>query len=563
MLIGEPTIISLVDEIKKENILLPMIQRPFVWLRDEERITKLFDSVIKRFPIGIILLYQKPSGDSTEIFGRKFLDRIDEDTKFEEYDVTVQEEQILVLDGHQRLQSLYLGVIDGPFYGKHLYHNVLFFTKERDISDVSFNFFKSDKKAIYDEKDESLYLRFANVIDVAKKIASVSPHKKEEERKQIIKKLKELIEPEKSLSEDQYSSIYNYISEIISNSLFFRHDPHIFKCELIRGKKFDEDVLEMFVRFNQGGLPLTKSDLIFSTLKLEWKNGGEKFEDLAGQTGINKDLLLKTLIIVSGLPAHTKIKEVKERIKDLKKNFDSFVQVIEQFHDKVRKLTEQYERIYKKYNFIIPAVYYFYKKPNKLKRIEDLSEFPEVLEYMLIIVYNSNLRSDSHLNEIVRIINDEKTDGFPLEEIKRYLDKTGTKISIDELSLNSDPILTFSLLQRNNWKPLYYKNKLHIDHIFPKGRTEELSEDLRPLVDSIFNKYIVFAGDNIRKSDVLPEDYFTGERKRFTKLYILPEKHLGKKDFKKMIEWRKQKIKKNIQRKIELGVHSNMSEHFI
>jgi len=551
MLAGEPTIMGIVYEIEKGNILLPMIQRPFVWLRDEERITKLFDSVIKRFPIGIILLYQKPRGDSTEIFGRRFFDRIYEDTKFEEYDVSVKEEQILVLDGHQRLQSLYLGVIDGPFYGKYLYHNVLFFTTERDISEVSFNFFKSDKKAVYDEKDGSLYLRFANVINIAEKIAKVSPHKKEEEKEKIIKELKKLIEPVKSFSEDQYREIYNYISENISNSLFFRHDSRIFKYELIE-KNFDEDVLEMFVRFNQGGLPLTKSDLIFSTIKLKWKDVGEKFEDLAEKTEINKDLLLKTLTVVSELPAGIKIEEVRREIERLKDNFDNFAQVIEQFHDKVKKLTEQYERIYKKYNFIIPVVYYFYKNRKKLEKIG--AELPsEVVEYMLIIVYNSNLRSDNHLNEIVRIIKGEETDIFPLDKIKRYLDDTGTKTSIDGISLNSDPILTFSLLQRNNWKPLHYKNKLHIDHIFPKGKIEELSEDLRPLVDSIFNKYVVFAGDNIRKSDELPEYYFTGERERLIESYILPKELLRKKDFGKMIEWRKQKMKELFKERLNLG----------
>lgn len=542
MLTGQPSIMNLVDEIKSRNILLPMIQRPFVWLRDEERITKLFDSVVKKFPIGIILLYKKPN-EASQIFGRTFFDRINEDTKFEEYDSEVKDGQIVVLDGHQRLQSLYLGVIDGPLYGKRLYHNVFFFRKERPISDDSFKFFKSDKKVIYDEKDESLYLRFAEVIDIAKRISKVSPHKKEQEKKTILKELKELIDPFRSFSDEDYSYIYGYLSETISNSLFFKHDPHIFHYELITGKDFDDDVLEIFVRFNQGGLPLTKSDLIFSTLKLQWKDGGMKFENLAEESGIDKDLLLKTLIVVSELPADTKIQKVRGEIELLKNNYDEFEGVIKQFHDRVRKITEQYDRIYKKYNFIIPVVYYFYKNRKKLEKIEDLyMRHSRVLEYMLIIVYNSNLRSDSHLNEIVRIIDDEKTDKFPLEDIKKYLEDTGTKTSIDAASLNLDPILTFSLLQRNNWSPLYYKNKLHIDHIFPIGKIKDLPEKSRPFVNSIFNKYVVFAGDNIRKSDVLPDEYFTGEREKLIESYILPKEYLKKEDFERMIEWRRQKI---------------------
>lgn len=552
MLAGEPTIMGLVDEIKNGNVLLPMIQRPFVWLKDEERITKLFDSVIKKFPIGIILLYQKPSGDTTQIFGRRFFDRIDDDTKFEEYDFEVKDSQILVLDGHQRLQSLYLGVIDGHLYGKHLYHNVFFFRKERDISDVSFRFFRSDKRVVSDKEDESLYLRFSDVIDIAKRISRVSPHKREKEKKPIIKKLEELIRPAGSFSEDDYRYVYEYVLGTISNSLFFRHDPHIFKYELIQDKDFDDDVLEIFVRFNQGGLPLTKSDLIFSTLKLQWKEGGTKFEDLAEDTGINKDLLLKTLIVVSSLPADTRIQKVKGKIELLKNNFEEFELVIKQFHDRVKKLTDLHGRIFRKYNFIIPVVYYFYNNREKLERIEDLSMQPRVLKYMLTIVYNSNLRSDSHLNEIIKIISDEETNEFPSERIEKYLEGKGVRGSIDEVSLNSDPVLTFSLLQRNNWNPLYYRNKLHIDHIFPLSRREELPEKLGLLVDSIFNKYVVFAGDNIRKSGALPEEYFTGERERLIDLYILPKEYLKVEDFEKMIEWRGQKIKELFKERLNL-----------
>lgn len=554
MLAGELTIRSLVEEIKNGNILIPMIQRPFVWLNDEERVTKLFDSIIKRFPIGIILLYQRLSGSNTQIFGRKFFDRIDENTKFEEYDVEVKDGQILVLDGHQRLQSLYLGVIGGLVYGKKLYHDVFFFRKERDISNVSFRFFKGDKKVIHDAEEGSLYLPFSEIMEIADEISKIPPHKKEMKKKEILEKLKEIITVYELLSDDDYEYIYTYISDTICNSLFYRLDPHIFKYELIQNKDFDDDVLEMFVRFNQGGLPLTKSDLIFSTLKLQWKEGGEKFEDLAEETGIDKDLLLKTLIVISGFPADTKIQKIKEKIEILKNNYISFESIIKQFDDKVRKLTPQHNRIYKKYNFIIPTVYYFYKNQDKLKNSQDLSMLPRVLEYILIIVYNSNLRADIHLNEIIKIIDEEKTDEFPLEKIKEYLNGKNVKSFIDDLSLNSDPVLTFSLIQRNNWKPLYYKNKLHIDHIFPISKKEELPEKLRPMVDSIFNKYVVFAEDNIRKGNSLPEEYFTKEREKLIEFYILPKEFLKKEDFEKMITWRREKIKELFKEKLNLTI---------
>jgi hypothetical protein len=179
---------------------------------------------------------------------------------------------------------------------------------------------------------------------------------------------------------------------------------------------------------------------------------------------------------------------------------------------------------------------------------------PGLVEYILIIVYNSNLRSDSSLNEIIKIIKEDQSSYFPIEKIKDYLKRKQQKITIDSESLNADPILTFSLIQRNNWKPLFSNNKLHIDHIFPKSRANELPDELRPLVDSIFNKYVVFSGDNITKSDKLPEEYFTGEREKLIDLYLLPKEYLRKETFKEMIEWRKNKIKEFFKKYLNLEI---------
>jgi len=551
MLAGDPSIISLVEEMRKGDILLPMIQRPFVWLNNEERITKLFDSIIKKFPIGIFLFYQKSSTDNLQIFGRKFCDSIDENTKFENYDVEVGDGQILVLDGHQRLQSLYLGVTNGSFYGERLYYDVLFFKKEkeREISDTAFKFLERKEDIVYDQNEKALYFRFDKILDIAQKISAIRPHREEQQKKIILQDLKKLLG---EISNNNLEYIYNHIKDYIANSLFFKPDPNVFKYQLITNTELDEEVLEIFVRFNQGGLPLTKSDLIFSTLKLEWNEAGRLFEELERETGINKDMLLKTLIVISDLPAGSKISEVKNKIEDLRDNYDKFEKIIEGFHDKIGKITELPWLIYQKFNFIIPVVYYFYKHPEKLARNE-LTSLPDVLKYILIIVYNSHLRSDNHLNNIIKIIRNAKSDDFPFSEIEGYLKLTGTKTELDGDSLNTNPILTFSLIQRNNWRPLSRNNRLNVDHIYPLAKKGELPKELQPLVDSIFNKYVVFERDNIRKSATLPHEYFTGDKERYIEDYILPKEYLS--DFQKMIEWRKQEIKNLFKKHLSIDLN--------
>jgi len=47
---------SFITQIDNKEIVLPAIQRDFVW--EEERITKLFDSIMRGYPLGIVLLWE-------------------------------------------------------------------------------------------------------------------------------------------------------------------------------------------------------------------------------------------------------------------------------------------------------------------------------------------------------------------------------------------------------------------------------------------------------------------------------------------------------------------------
>jgi len=47
---------SLITQIDNEEIVLPAIQRDFVW--NENRITMMFDSIMRGYPLGIVLLWE-------------------------------------------------------------------------------------------------------------------------------------------------------------------------------------------------------------------------------------------------------------------------------------------------------------------------------------------------------------------------------------------------------------------------------------------------------------------------------------------------------------------------
>lgn len=548
-------IIELLEDIKQSKLLLPMIQRPFVWT-SEDRIERFFDSLIAGYPIGIILLYKISRNEKLKIFGREFFKgTIDNEElkKSWEFSIETGNNQHLVLDGQQRLQSLYIGYYGNILMNKRLYYNLLFETNERMKGVSSFEFKPYNKnEAIYMDENgnQNLYVLFSKVAEFSEKMTGIGD---DVDEKEVVKNsVKDFLKDngiDNNLIENNFEKIFARI-EHLNNTVLFKENNRLFSTLVIENKKFG-DVLEIFVRFNQGGLTLTRSDLIFSILQLNWKEAGKQINHLSDKTNINKDLLLKSLIIISDYPAQTQIYELKEKVEVLKSNFPTLENIILEFNDRVNQLTELTGRIYRKFNFLIPLIRYFYLRPDKLK--EPVLE-NNIIKYILIIVYNSNLRSDTHINKIINIINNNYRKGsFPIKEILIYL-KGRVQTNIDENSLNSDPLLTFSLIQRNNWKPLYYSNRLHIDHIFPISKVKLLPEKSQDLIDTIWNKYVVFQGDNIRKSQTLPEEYFKDKPDYLLERYFIKKELLPLEKFEELIEYRRNIICNSFKENFDIEI---------
>jgi hypothetical protein len=120
---GEKTIKDLINDIEKEQLILPEFQRGFVWKRRGVR--SFITSLYRGYPTGSFLIWKTPHPGKV----RK-KDGLDTDKKFFE----------LILDGQQRLTSVYT-VITGnppPFYeGDELSFDLYF-----NLLDETFNYWK-------------------------------------------------------------------------------------------------------------------------------------------------------------------------------------------------------------------------------------------------------------------------------------------------------------------------------------------------------------------------------------------------------------------------------------
>src|SRR5699024_8753712 len=105
-------------------------------------------------------------------------------------------------------------------------------------------------------------------------------------------------------------------------------NPPIIHYLTIQDTDYD-DVLNIFVRLNSSGTPLSKPDLLFSTMLLDWNGGREVIEKLikkinnkGDKFNFSKDFIMRTCLVLSGAPVNMKVESFKkEKIEFIRDNF--------------------------------------------------------------------------------------------------------------------------------------------------------------------------------------------------------------------------------------------------
>ncbi len=299
------SIINLLNQIKNEEIVLPAIQRDFVW--PEEKVLRLLDSTMRGYPIGIALLWET----YLDLQYRKF-DEAFHAGQIHDFKENKRKKKLkLVLDGQQRLQSLYIALY-GSYEGKSLYFDVLSGRESDDLAEEKYEFEFLDKEGFERQKqpgsetaetDKSQNGAAKYLVKVGDLFAAGV-----KERKALEKRIKEHV----ALDEDdeaRLSENMGRFDEVLTKN------PNILKVSVIDedlpgdnpDRKSEADVLEIFVRVNREGTPLSRSDLIFSMLKLNWRESAESLPDFVRQIkegnafDLDTDFVIRCLFAVSGL----------------------------------------------------------------------------------------------------------------------------------------------------------------------------------------------------------------------------------------------------------------------
>ena len=271
---------------------LPNIQRPFVW--GEEQICRLFDSILREYPISTLLVWKTNSS----IRRRKFIDNWKSSLKLSDFYVPEDDKKkCLVLDGQQRLQSLYIALC-GSFDGKELYLNILsgevaapddikYSFEFRKASDAQFPWVKFKSLIFTTKRKRELS---ADIVDAAGRELTPEELDKVDDHLDLIDRTFKMDE---AITYQELDSIDN---------------PALYT---------EDDVVEVFIRANSGGTKLGKSDLLFSLLGASWDVADEKMDELLESLNrhgfdFDRDFVLKTCLVLLGQGARYEVAKFRK-----------------------------------------------------------------------------------------------------------------------------------------------------------------------------------------------------------------------------------------------------------
>lgn len=474
------TIWRVIRDVENGYFKLPNIQRYFVW--DEDRFLQLLDSIFKGYPFGSILVW-KPNEDLT-IKARDFIKDFKEGMRLMSH-IQDNNNFYLVLDGQQRLQSLYI-LLMGSYNDKKVYFKL-------DAVDDENRFY-----LVNPEKGEGdkMFVRPSRLLNLTPK-----------DKHKFIDDL--------GVDDDTESVVEGNID--VFREQFVVQELIHFLPPVEEDKDID-DVVEIFIRVNSGGMILTPSDLIFSTLVSKVSEFEDKFINLLEFMNDNNrfsfdiSFLIKSSLVIFDKGAKYNIKKLKdeEYVTKLKDNFEGFEESIKATMDFLRnKMKVRNDRFLKSKIALIPIIDWIYIQPyHQIKETEEC----KLKQYLYLVSSNYffSYGTDTKLDGIHGVV---KNGGivFPWDEILNYLDNWNYEKDFSDDLLFRKRDLVLDILEdgveqidsKRGWS-------IESDHIFPRSILEglEISEDL---VNSVGNLRFLNKARNISKSDKIPEknlDFF-------------------------------------------------------
>ena len=465
------TIYEAIKNIESGKYVMPAFQREYVW--SIEQIEKLWDSILLDYPISNFLFWHIDDKNVTwDTYFCHFLKQAtfnsrkqSDDVNFPINSIDFNYTDIAILDGQQRLTSLFLSLL-GETYLRPKYSS-----KNSGVMYVYKLFIELDKNKI--EQDEEDYNSKKYDIKFTSKGLSINSSSTQFEIRNILDEKFQNDDTREQAIEEILIDIPDNSKEY-AKSILLKLYNKIFVEKLIRYTEItdmsQDDALEMFIRFNNGGKKLRKHEITMSILEVYWPNAREQFSMLlsGAYSDFSTDLIIRTALMLYGDVTKTIINQ--KVADDLKNNWSDFKIAFKNLQNAFEKLNIDMEHFVNDYTKLVPLIYYIYYNPDNYE--ENLNVIRAYLTRTIFFIY---FRS-----------------GTPgkLQRLKTNINNNNMKITIDMLDSMAELQITESRIEdilnsekgsRLVWEVLYFIGRDWIDkntnyeqdHLHPESRFAE------------------------------------------------------------------------------------------
>lgn len=490
---------------------IPNIQRGYEW--DKPRIAKLLDSIMNGYPIGAIMVWKPTPEVQCEISDRSFICDFRSDQDYLSDTAHPSDaEAYLVLDGQQRMQSLYLSFF-GSYDGARIYMAIDHLpSPEADDDDYDFQFLTPQEA-----KEKPQMVPLAKIVKLDSETKSDFA---EELAARLVATIDKEPERQKAVS-DKRKKIEKNIDKFVER---FNVHPVLLLQEVSSRQTYDH-VLEIFERVNSGGMVLSKSDLLFSTLKLKLKEKETEFRKTladinhGSRYAFDTDFIIKTSLVVFEKGAKYDVKKLRDDdyIKKLKAQYavlDKCFRQLIVWLDEVALI--KCDRFLPSRSALIPLIDYMmlsgkHEKPDGLNS-QAMKQYLHMAFFTRLFGRSGDAVLDKiHKQLILSIKGDEskgiQPDGtdFPLAHLKTIIkERAHADYGLHEQFFADDADLMLNIvqggvLQIDPRDPKVHPKdlKLEVDHIFPRSKLEKAG--MGEIADYLGNYRLVVLPINRRK----------------------------------------------------------------
>ena len=403
----------------------------------------------------------------------------------------------IVLDGQQRLTSLYIGL--------------------KGTRTLKKKWAKNDNPNAYEEKRLYLNLKRQPNMDNPEDNYEFEFHaqKPENDKEHFWFKVGDILELKSVVNYAREHRLSDKESELLETLNKAFHDKQLISYFEETEKNLNK-VLNIFIRVNSGGVELSYSDLLMSILTASFSSDiRERMNELVdalkdkGFSNMRRDQVLKTCLLLVGSNTEFKLKNFnKKNIKEIEDNWEKITDSIYN----AAKLLENFGYAgYLGSAYILSSLAYFYFLNPKMDKMDKNDE-----EQALKFVRNAQITSyftpstDTKLSAIAHSIKEART----FEAFNHNLAKHQTwplKITndaIEDIVCSSSDARVFPILQILYPNLNYKTTTFHIDHIYPKSKfkkeNEKLNKDFYGWRDYLFNLQLLEGAENQAKKNKDP-----------------------------------------------------------